>query len=188
MGQLPSLLLFTKCQSRGLFDSYRDEVLTLACSHLRAEENSARYLGVSRNSVSPLHGPIKHTVRSTVQERVRIRAPSSACGFLQCRNPNPCINKSLGHALAMSKVRICAEWGINDIIQSWTFLDFQKKMKIFKFPVAKYYIITAFLSNMRNCFYGNQTAQYFNCNQENGTKLSLDKYLDLVNDNVENDE
>jgi hypothetical protein len=83
---------------------------------------------------------------------------------------------------AMSKVRICAEWGFNEVIQLWSFLDFQKKMKIFKFPVAKHNIVAAFLSNMR------KTAQYFNCSQENGTKLTLDEYLALVNDNIENDE
>jgi hypothetical protein len=103
------------------------------------------------------------------------------------RNPAPNSDESQWN-MAMSKLHICVEWGFKEIIQSWSFLDFQKKMKIFKFPVAKYYIIAAFLTNIHNCFFGNQTAQYFNCNQENGTKLSLDEYLALVNDNVENDE
>jgi hypothetical protein len=76
--------------------------------------------------------------------------------------------------------RICVEWGFKEITQQWTFLDFKQK-KIFKFPVAKYYIVGAFLLNIRNCFYDNQTALYFKCNQQNGTKMSLDEYLGLVN-------
>jgi hypothetical protein len=47
---------------------------------------------------------------------------------------------------------------------------------------AKYYVIAAFLCNVRNCFYSNQTATYFGCSLENGTKMSLDKYLSLVDD------
>jgi hypothetical protein len=82
---------------------------------------------------------------------------------------------------AMSKVRICVEWGFKEITQQWTFLDFKQKMKVFKFPVAKYYMVGAFLSNLRNCFYDNQTALYFKCSQQNGTKMSLDEYLGLVN-------
>jgi hypothetical protein len=55
-------------------------------------------------------------------------------------------------------------------------------MKIFIFPVAKYNIIGAFLVNIQNCFYSNQTASYFNCSEENGKKLSIDEYLNLVNE------
>jgi hypothetical protein len=80
---------------------------------------------------------------------------------------------------AMSKVQICVEWGFKEITQQWTFLDFKQKMKIFKFPVAKYYTVGAFLSNLCNCFYDNQTALYFKCNQQNGMKMSLNKYLGL---------
>jgi hypothetical protein len=97
------------------------------------------------------------------------------------RNPAP--NSIEGQwNTAMSKVRICVEWGFKEITQVWTFLDFRQKMKIFKFPVAKYYIIGAFLVNIRNCFYSNQTASYFNCSEENGRKLSIDEYLNLVNE------
>lgn len=94
------------------------------------------------------------------------------------RNPAPNSIQAQWNT-AMSKIRICVEWGFKDIIQYWTFLDFRQKMKIFKFPVAKYYIISAFLTHIHNCFYDNQTAQYFNCTEGNG-KLSLDEYLALV--------
>lgn len=96
------------------------------------------------------------------------------------RNPVP--NTDQAHwNTAMSKVRICVEWGFKEIIQYWTFLDFRRRMKIFKFPVAKYYMVGAFLTNIRNCFYDNEIAQYFNCDETNG-KLSLDEYLDLVHE------
>jgi hypothetical protein len=35
--------------------------------------------------------------------------------------------------------------------------------------------------NLCNCFYDSQTALYFKCNQQNETKMSLDKYMGLVN-------
>jgi hypothetical protein len=53
-------------------------------------------------------------------------------------------------------------------------------MKIFKFPVAKYYVVAAFLCNICNCFYSNQTATYFGCSVENGSKMLLEQYLSLV--------
>jgi hypothetical protein len=86
----------------------------------------------------------------------------------------------------MLKVWICVEWGFKEITQVWTFLDFRRNLKIFKFPVAKYYVIAAFLSNIRNCFYSNQTATYFGCSVENGTKMLLDEYLSLLS-NTEDD-
>jgi hypothetical protein len=60
------------------------------------------------------------------------------------RNPAP--NSIEGQwNTAMPKVRICVEWGFKEITQVWRFKDFCQKMKIFKFPAAKYYIIGAFL-------------------------------------------
>jgi hypothetical protein len=97
------------------------------------------------------------------------------------RNPAPNSVEAQWNT-AMSKVRISVEWGFKEITQVWTFLDFRRNMKIFKFPVAKYYIVAAFLCNIRNCFYLNQTATYYGCSIENGTKLSFDQYLSLVSD------
>jgi hypothetical protein len=48
-------------------------------------------------------------------------------------------------------------------------------MMIFKSPVAKVYIVGAFLVNLRTCFYGNQTMAYFDANA-----LTLDEYLALI--------
>ena len=75
----------------------------------------------------------------------------------------------------MSKVREVVEWGYAQIVSNWTYLDFNKSMKIFEVPVGKYYIIGAFLSNLRNTFYSNQINSYFDCN-----KLTIDEYLELL--------
>jgi len=49
------------------------------------------------------------------------------------------------------------------------------QVKIFEAPVAKYYMVAAFFTNLRTCFYGNQMASYFDCDC-----LSLDAYLALI--------
>jgi hypothetical protein len=97
------------------------------------------------------------------------------------RNPAPNSIEAQWNT-TMSKVRICVKWGFKEILHIWTFMDFCRNMKIFKFPVAKYYVITAFLCNIHNCFHLNQTATYFGCSLENGTKMSLNEYLSLVSD------
>ena len=78
----------------------------------------------------------------------------------------------------MSKVREVVEWGFANILANWAFLEFRPAMKIFKSPVGKYYIVGAFLMNLRSCFYGNQTMAYFDCDA-----LTLDEYLSLIDNN-----
>jgi nuclease HARBI1 len=75
----------------------------------------------------------------------------------------------------MSKVREVVEWGFANIVANWAFLNFKPAMMIFKSPVAKFYIVGAFLANLRTCFYGNQTMAYFDANA-----LTLDEYLALI--------
>ena len=75
----------------------------------------------------------------------------------------------------MLKVREVVEWGYAQIVSNWTYLDFNKSMKIFEVPVGKYYTIGAFLSNLRNTFYSNQINSYFDCD-----KLTIDEYLELL--------
>ena len=75
----------------------------------------------------------------------------------------------------MSKVREVVEWGFANILSQWSFLDFRAGMKIFQSPFAKYYIVGAFLVNLRTCFYGDQTMDYFECEA-----LSLHQYLSLI--------
>jgi hypothetical protein len=54
-------------------------------------------------------------------------------------------------------------------------LVFRVPMKIFQSPVTKYYIVAALLVNIRTCFYGNQTMEYFKCEA-----MTLDEYLSLI--------
>jgi hypothetical protein len=52
-------------------------------------------------------------------------------------------------------------------------------MKIYLSPIGAYYIVGIFFLNIRSCFYGNQTSQYFEC-----STMNLNEYLNLIN--VEN--
>ncbi len=73
----------------------------------------------------------------------------------------------------MLKVREVVEWGFANIVAKWAFL--KPAMMIFRSPIAKFYIVGAFLANLRTCFYGNQTMTYLNANL-----LTLDEYLALI--------
>jgi hypothetical protein len=72
----------------------------------------------------------------------------------------------------MSKARVAVEWGFRNIIAQRPYLDFTELMKTFKLPVARYYTNAAFLCNLRNCYYGNQTFDHFKCE-----RLSVRDYL-----------
>lgn len=61
----------------------------------------------------------------------------------------------------MSKAREAIEWAFKDIIQSFSFLDYHKNLKIFLSPVGVYYVVGALLTNCRTAFRGNQTSKYF---------------------------
>ena len=79
----------------------------------------------------------------------------------------------------MSKVREVVEWLFKEIIVQWSFLDYKPSMKIFKSPIGMYYIIGAFLTNLRCCCYGSQTSTYFGCDTKSN-RLDMTKYLDLI--------
>ena len=53
----------------------------------------------------------------------------------------------------MSKCRICVEWGFGKILQYFTYLDFQRNLKVLLQPVAKYYLFGALLINCHTCLY-----------------------------------
>ena len=100
--------------------------------------------------------------------------PQSLLLFGGYRNPRPGSQEARWNT-EMSKVREVVEWAFANLIKNWAFLDFRASMMVFKSPVAKYYIIAAFLMNCRSCFYGNQTMQYFDCEP-----MNLGQYLSLV--------
>jgi nuclease HARBI1 len=77
----------------------------------------------------------------------------------------------------MSQVRQVVEFGFKDVTQQWSFLDLKRQMKIMQTPVAKLYVVGAFLCNIRNCFYGSQTADYFGTHP-----MNIVEYLNMVVD------
>ena len=79
----------------------------------------------------------------------------------------------------MSRVRESVEWMFKEITTQWSFLDFKQSMRIFKSPIAKFYVIGAFLTNLRCCCYGSQTILYFRCDTSIN-RLSMRGYFDLI--------
>ena len=76
----------------------------------------------------------------------------------------------------MARARICVEWTFGEVGRQFRSLSLKPTMMIYRFPVTKYYFVAVFLMNCRNCLYGSQTSDYFNCEC-----MSLDDYLGLVN-------
>ena len=62
---------------------------------------------------------------------------------------------------SMSRVRVSVEWIFGDIVNSFKFMDFKKKLKIGLSQVGKMYIVSALLRNALTCHYGNTTSQFF---------------------------
>jgi hypothetical protein len=71
------------------------------------------------------------------------------------RNPPPCSDQACWYT-EMSKVCKVVDWGFANLISNWALLDFKASMMIFQRPVAKYYIVAAFLRKLRTCFYANR--------------------------------
>jgi hypothetical protein len=78
----------------------------------------------------------------------------------------------------MSKVRECVEWGFRDVITYWSYLDYRRAMQLYKIPVAKYYIVGAFLSNFICLCQGNISSHYFGMPPED--LMTMEQYINLV--------
>ena len=63
---------------------------------------------------------------------------------------------------SMASVRESVEWGFALIASKFAFVDYHKNIKVYLQPVAKYYIVSALLTNANTCLYGSQVASYFN--------------------------
>ena len=72
-------------------------------------------------------------------------------------------------------MREAVEWGFKEIATQWSFLDVKHSMQIFKMHIAKYYVIGAFLCNLRSLLYENQTSVYFKMGY-----MGLEEYLSLT--------
>jgi len=77
----------------------------------------------------------------------------------------------------MSSVRETVEWNFKEIVCQFAYLDWKAGMKIFERPVAKYYTVAAFFTNIRSLVYQNQMAVHFKCA---AGQYSIEEYLDLV--------
>lgn len=65
------------------------------------------------------------------------------------------------HNAAMSAVRSSGEWLYGDVVNSFKFNDFKKKLKLFLNCVGKLYVVSVILRNAVTCLYGNLTLTYF---------------------------
>jgi nuclease HARBI1 len=104
--------------------------------------------------------------------------PQSGVLYGGFRNP-PAGSIEANWNTEMSRVTESVEWMFKEIAIQWLYLDFRQSMKIFKSPIAKFYIIGAFLTNLRCCCYGSQTVQYFRCDTSN-RRLTMRGYFDLI--------
>lgn len=52
---------------------------------------------------------------------------------------------------SMSQSRITVEWSYHMVLRSWTALDFKRNLKIFKSPIAAYYVVATLLTNIQSC-------------------------------------
>jgi nuclease HARBI1 len=80
----------------------------------------------------------------------------------------------------MSKGRQMVEWEFKEVATKWSYVDFEKNMKIFKCPIAQYYTVAVFFTNLCCCCYGNQSSKYFGCNTRHDGKMGVQEYLELV--------
>jgi hypothetical protein len=100
--------------------------------------------------------------------------PQSLYLFGGFRNPAPGSREAAWNT-EMSRVHVPVEWNFKDILTFWRWLDFRTSMKIFKCPVSKYFVVAAFLCNLRSMFYQNETCMYFGAEP-----MGIDNYLNLV--------
>lgn len=74
--------------------------------------------------------------------------------------------------LEMSRCREVIEWSYKDVLQYFGFNRDKYNLKTGLSPVGMYYAVSVVLTNCHNCFYPNQTSQYFDC-----SPASIEEYL-----------
>lgn len=62
---------------------------------------------------------------------------------------------------AMSAVKSSVEWLFGDVVNSFKFLDFKKKLKLMLSSIGKMYVVSVLLRSVLTCLYGNETSHYF---------------------------
>lgn len=61
----------------------------------------------------------------------------------------------------MSPKRVCVEWCFGNILNLWSFVDYERNLKLFLSPIGLYYQVSILFTNMHTTLYGNQTSIYF---------------------------
>lgn len=61
----------------------------------------------------------------------------------------------------ISKCRTCVKWGFRKLLQYFTYLEFQRNLKVLLQPVAKNYLVGILLINCHTWRYGSLTGTYF---------------------------
>ena len=62
---------------------------------------------------------------------------------------------------AISGVRITVEWAFKEVKMYSTIVDFKRKLRLRESPISSLYVGAVLLANYRNCFYPNETSQFF---------------------------
>ena len=63
----------------------------------------------------------------------------------------------------MSVRRVTVEWMFKEVKQYWSVVEVKSKLRLNQFLVEKLDLMCMLLSNIRNCYYPNQVAQFFSC-------------------------
>ncbi|RPA95931.1 hypothetical protein L873DRAFT_1811989 [Choiromyces venosus 120613-1] len=64
----------------------------------------------------------------------------------------------------MSSMRISVEHGFGKMMNLWSFNGFKRNVKSGLSPIAGYFLVACFLSNIHSCLYRNETRDQFHCN------------------------
>ena len=71
------------------------------------------------------------------------------------------VEPSKTYNIQCAKTRQCVEWYFGKIKTLFAFLDFCKNQKLYLQPICADWLSATLLANCHSCFYGNQSAQYF---------------------------
>lgn len=61
----------------------------------------------------------------------------------------------------MSQVRESVEWGFNEVVSQFAFLDYKKNLKVLLQPVGLLYAVAVILCNAHTILHGSQTSSFF---------------------------
>ena len=64
---------------------------------------------------------------------------------------------------AMSKSRVTVEWFFKELNSLWSFVDYERLLRVNQMPVGLIYRAAVLLTNFRNCVQPNEISQYFDC-------------------------